>query len=149
VTPELARTLAMVAEGAADAADPWWIIGSTAVLLHGGDVGRVKDVDLMMSAEDADAFLRRAGVTKRGGEVSDRFRSRVFGTWASPPVPVEVFGGFEVAQGGVWRPVTFETREPVRASGAQVFVPSAQELIRLLHSFGRPKDLDRARLLQR
>jgi len=149
VTPELAQTLAMAAERAADAVEPWWIIGSAAVLLHGGHVGRVKDVDLLMSASDADAFLRRAGVSARGGEASDRFRSKIFGNWTGPPVPVEVFGGFEAKVSGVWLEVQLTSREPMSVGGVQVFVPSVPELIRLLHSFGRPKDLDRARLLQR
>jgi len=149
VTPELAQTLAMAAARAADAVEPWWIIGSAAVLLHGGHVGRVKDVDLLMSASDADAFLRRAGVSARGGEASDRFRSKIFGNWAGPPVPVEVFGGFEAKVGGVWREVQLTSRDPVSVGGAQVFVPSVPELIRLLNSFGRPKDLDRVLLLQR
>jgi hypothetical protein len=147
LTPQLDQSLAMAAELAASAADPWWIIGSAAVALHGGKVGRVKDIDLMMSARDADVFLRRAGVTERVGDKSDRFRSAVFGTWQKPPVPVEVFGGFEVATAAGWRPVVLESREQVTIGGVRVFVPSAAELVRLLHSFGRAKDLERARLI--
>lgn len=149
MTPELAQSLAMVAEGAAEAADPWWIIGSAAVMLHGGMVGHVKDVDLMMSPSDAEAFLRRAGVAARGGESSDCFRSKVFATWTVPPVPVEVFGGFEAKLDGGWRHVTLSSRQPVSIAGAKVYVPSVEELVRLLHSFGRPKDLERALLLKR
>jgi len=148
LTPELAQSLGQAAAMAADSLDPWWIIGSTAVVLHGGDVGKVKDVDLMMSAGDAERFLRRAGVRARGGESSDRFRSRVFGTWAGTPVPVEVFGGFEVVTNDGWRPVALTTREALSVGQSDLFVPSAQELVRLLKMFGRPKDLERARLLQ-
>ena len=52
----LTETLGMLAQAAARAAEPWWIIGSTAVALHGGAVARVKDVDLMMSPGDAEEF---------------------------------------------------------------------------------------------
>ena len=147
MTPELKQSLAMAAGMAAEAADPWWIIGSAAVVLLGGGISQVKDVDLMMSVRDADAFLRRAGVMARGTEKSDRFRSRVFGIWTAPPVPVEVFGGFEVATNGAWRPVSFETREAIVVGHSQIFVPSRSELVRLLETFGRPKDLERARLI--
>ena len=148
MTPDLSRALVQMVEIAAGSADPWWIIGSAAVLLHGGEVGTVKDIDLMMSERDAEAFLRRARVTARGGGTSDRFRSAVFGTWHEPPVPVEIFGGFELATAGEWRAVTLATREPVTVGGAQVYVPSATELAELLVSFGRSKDIERARLLR-
>jgi hypothetical protein len=147
VTPGLRQSLERTAALAADATDPWWIIGSAAVLLHGGDVGRVKDIDLMMSSRDAESFLRRAGVEPKRGKASDRFRSTVFGTWSAPPVPVEVFGGFELATDGGWRPVVLTSRQAVSVGHAQVFVPSASELVRLLHSFGRPKDVERAALI--
>jgi len=73
----------------------------------------------------------------------------VFGLWREPPIPVEVMGGFSVANDGGWREVALATREPVTVAGARVYVPAAEELVRLLHAFGRAKDLDRARLLER
>jgi hypothetical protein len=148
MTEALAGTLAMVAEAAQGAADRWWIIGSAAVALHGGDVPKVKDVDLMMSTRDAEAFLSRVGGERRRADASAQFRSQVFGVWKEPPIPVEVFGGFGVAADAGWREVSLSTREPVSVAGTQVYVPSAEELVRLLHSFGRPKDLERARLLR-
>ena len=144
---DLAETLAMVAEAAGDARDPWWIVGSAAVVLHGGAVARVKDVDLKMSAADAERFLRRVGGEFRNTDASDRFRSQVFGIWTRPPIAVEVFGGFSLAAGGGWREVSLATREPVTVGGARVYVPSREELVRLLQSFGRVKDLERVRAL--
>jgi hypothetical protein len=149
MTPALAETLALVAEAAADAADDWWIIGSAAIVLHGRKVPHVKDVDLLMSAADAETFLKRTGVPVRAGQADDRFRSLVFGLWSRPPIPVEVMGGFSVAGDGGWREVMLSTREPVSVAGACVYVPSAEELVKLLHLFGRAKDFERARLLGR
>jgi len=86
MTRELIQTLAMVAEATADAAHPRWIIGSAAVVLHGGAVVlhggavvRVRDLDLMMSAADAERLLRRVGGELRDSGSSDRFRSAIFG----------------------------------------------------------------------
>lgn len=146
--PELAETLAMVAHAANGAADDWWIIGSAAVALLGGRVGAVKDVDLMMTARDAEAFLRGVQAPPCGSYPSEMFRSRVFGVWSEPPIPVEVFGGFALRTDGDWRDVALSTRHPVTVSDAEVYVPAVEELARLLHSFGRPKDLERARLLR-
>jgi hypothetical protein len=149
MTPALAETLALVAEAASDAADDWWIIGSAAVVLHGRSVPHVKDVDVLMSAADAADFLKRTGGSVRAGQAGERFRSLVFGLWTAPPIPVEVMGGLSVAGDGGWREVALSTREPVSVAGACVYVPSADELVHLLHWFGRAKDLERAQLLQR
>ena len=144
MTAALVETLSMLAQAVQDAEDDWWIIGSAAVVLHGGQVPHLKDVDLMMSARDAETFLRRAGSQRGGAEPSERFQSDIFGVWSEPPIPIEIFGGFRLAAGGAWREVSFATREPVAVGNARVFVPSAAELVRLLHSFGRAKDLERA-----
>jgi hypothetical protein len=149
MTEALAETLAMVGAIAEGATDPWWIIGSAAVVLHGGAVARVRDVDLMMSARDAERFLRRVGAEPRRGTGDQRFRSAVFGTWLGPPVPVEAFGGFDIAVDATWRTVELDTREAVTVAGARIHVPSREELVRLLRSFGRAKDLERARVLER
>ena len=144
----LAETLAMIGQATVGTADPWWIIGSAAVVLHGGAVRHVKDVDLMMSASDADALLRRIGGDFRKATASERFRSLVFGVWSAPPVPVEVFGGFSLYLDETWRELSLSTRERVTVAGSCVYVPSAEELVRVLHLFGRPKDLERAKLLR-
>jgi len=39
------------------ACDPWWIIASGAVALHGADTGQVADVDVLLSVTDATRIL--------------------------------------------------------------------------------------------
>ena len=56
-------------------------------------------------------------------------------------------GDLSLATPAGWRPVRPETREAVTVEGQRLFVPAAGELIALLRSFGRPKDLARIRLL--
>ena len=147
MTRALAETFAMVAEAASGASSPWWIIGSAAVVLHGCSVPHVRDVDLLMSAAEAEQLLRRVGGRLRPTDTDPRFRSRVFGNWNAPPVPVEVFGGFALPTPQGWRDVALSTREAVAIAGHKLFVPSTEELVQLLRSFGRAKDLERARIL--
>lgn len=147
LTGELRQSLAILAAAAADAVDDWWIIGSSAVALHGGDVRRIRDVDLLMSANDAERFLRKVGGGSRTGKPSTQFRSDVFGTWIGPPIPIEVMGGFSLHTPEGWRPVMPTTREAKMVGESTLFVPSVRELKEMLQSFGRPKDLERAKLL--
>ena len=143
----LRQTLNMVADMTAPAADPWWVISSAAVALHGAAVDDVRDVDLLMSARDAALALTRVGVEPRPGQATEQFRSAIFGTWHGPPLPVEIFGDFDFAGPDGWSRVAPATREPVAVGDRILFVPSAAELRQMLIGFGRPKDLARARLL--
>jgi hypothetical protein len=138
----------MTAEAAAQARDPWWIIGSAAVTLHGAHVPDIKDVDLLMTASDAEEVLLSLGLRSRPPTSSTLFRSSVFGTWSAPPLPVEIMGDLSLATSDGWCPVRPNTREAVTVDGHQLFVPSAGELIAMLRSFGRPKDLVRIRLME-
>jgi hypothetical protein len=143
----LRQALVMVAELCAPAADPWWVISSAAVALHGAPVENVRDVDVLMSARDAQRTLVQVGVEPHAGHATAQFRSAVFGTWHGPPLPVEIFGDFDFAGPDGWSRVAPASREPVAIGGHILFVPSAAELRRMLIAFGRPKDLARARLL--
>ena len=100
-----------------------------------------------MSLRDAERLAARLSITLAPGEANDLFRSARFGRWLEPPLPVEIMAGFHVRSGDGWLEVWPTTREVVTAEGATMFVPSREELGRMLLGFGRPKDRARARLL--
>lgn len=145
--PDLVETFRRIADLAAPARDDWWIIGSAAVALHGGAVGALKDVDLLMSERDAAAFLSRLGIAPAPGAPDALFRSRVRGSWNGAPVPVDVMGGFSFAAAEGWRVLVLSTREAIAVGDRLLYVPAVAELKALLLSFGREKDLARAALL--
>ncbi|WCT73822.1 hypothetical protein PQ455_00905 [Sphingomonas naphthae] len=144
---DLRATLAQVAAAMAEARDPWWIIGSAAVALHGATT-TIADVDVLTSARDAHAFLTQTGGAAVEAATDPHFRSALFGRWHGPPLPVEVMGDLHLNEGG-WRMVELKTRQSMEVAGATLFIPSREELIALLHRFGRPKDFARAALLER
>ena len=146
IPPALQATLAAVAAMAAAAHDPWWVIGSAAVALHGAEV-QVADVDLLTGARDAQRILATAGVTAAQGRRSKRFHSQVFGRIRGLPLDLEIMAGFSVCADGTWHPIVPVTREPVASGGATLYVPGKAELQSLLRLIGRPRDLVRASLL--
>jgi hypothetical protein len=146
IPPSLQATLVAVTAMAAVTEDPWWVIGSTAVALHGAPVP-VADVDLLLSASDARRILATAGVTAAQGRRSERFHSQVFGCIRGLPLDLEIMADLSVRTEGTWRPVVPATRELVVTGGAMLFVPAKAELQSLLRMIGRPKDLLRASLL--
>lgn len=143
----LPSTLIDVARLLESARDPWWIIGSAAVALHGVESLDVADVDVLLSNADAQRIFPAIGLAVLSGTQHPAFRSQVFGTWQESRLPVEFMAGFQLRQGERWRAVTPATRQAIEVAGAWVFVPDRAELRDLLESFGRTKDLLRARML--
>lgn len=147
IDSELADTIAAVGDAMQGTTDPWWIIASAAVALHGADTGRVADVDVLLSVNDARRLLPTLGLAVTPSTGHPAFRSSIFATWTKSALPVEFMAGFRHHAAAGWRPVHPRTRERIAISSTCVFVPSRHELQQILRAFGRPKDLRRAKQL--
>ena len=145
--PALAELLASLPGELAACREPWWLIGSAAMAVHGAPAA-VRDVDLLLEVGDAEMFLSRRGMAAEAGVPSDLCASTVFASWREPPFTVELFAGFRLRDGDRWRPLVPETREERPIGHTTVFVPSVAELITWGRLFGRPKDRAREPLLQ-
>ena len=129
--------------------DPWTLIGSGAAWLVGARV-TVADLDVLTSTRDAETLIdhwrmRLDATTSAAG--AERFRSR-FGRFVFPGLAVEIMGGLEVADEAGWEPVRVGEIMTVDVAGMRVPIPPVEEQIRVLESFGRPKDRQRAALLK-
>ncbi len=147
LSADLRQTLLVTADAMRDAQDPWWVISSAAVALHGVAPIEVGDVDLLVSVGDARRVMDRLRVVPIEDGASAMFRSTLFGRWETPPLVVEIMAGFHVATGAGWTDVLPRTRVPIFVDGRVVYVPDREELVEMLRLFGRPKDLERVRLL--
>jgi hypothetical protein len=147
LAPDLRETLVMVAEATRHARDPWWIIASAAVALHGVGLVEVGDVDLVTSVADARRLMDAFGITPIEDGASSLFRSTLFGRWERAPLIAEIMAGFHVATAAGWMEVLPRTRVPILVEGCAVYVPERAELAGMLRLFGRPKDLERVWLL--
>ncbi|QCB43402.1 hypothetical protein E5673_15180 [Sphingomonas sp. PAMC26645] len=147
LSADLRQTLVMTADALARAQDPWWVVSSAAVALHGVTPVEVGDVDVLLSVADAQRAMDQLGVAPIKDGASALFRSTLFGQWESPPLVVEIMAGFHVATGAGWTKVLPRTRVPIFVDESVVYVPDRAELAEMLRLFGRPKDLERVRLL--
>ncbi|MEM7666216.1 MAG: hypothetical protein AAF250_10215 [Pseudomonadota bacterium] len=136
-----------MAEKLREGNDPWWIIGSAAVALHGGDPGVIADIDVITSRRDLDALFKRLPLTDTPETGKAIFRSERFGRWSEPDLDVEFMAGLKVRVKDIWLPVEPQTRQAFDIGGATVFASEREELIAMLHLFGREKDLRRAATL--
>lgn len=145
---DMAQSFAGVVEALQDAHDDWWLIGGAAFLAHGVETPILKDVDVLLSYADAKRIARRYGLQAISAEGTELFRSRALFQWMTPPIPVEFMAELEVKTEGRWHPVLPKTREKKMLSGVPLFVPAADELMRIGKLFGRPKDLARVKQLK-
>ncbi|MBR3191619.1 hypothetical protein [Bosea sp. (in: a-proteobacteria)] len=143
----LVETFVSVAAIMATAREPWWIIASAAAALHGANPITVADVDVLLSVEDISRILPWLGIEPYMGPPNPLFRSEVLAKWLAPPVSVDFMAGFEYRVGETWHPVQPTTRQAITVGAATVYVPERDELRRIIAGFGRPKDIERARLL--
>lgn len=145
----LQSTLVAIARLLHSSTEPWWIIGSAAVVLHGVTTIAPRDIDVLLGEADARAILPHSGITIACGVPDRCFRSQLFASWREQPLAVEFMAGFAHLASGQWRDLVPESREIIAVQGEHVFVPTREELIGILERFGRPKDLERARMLRR
>jgi hypothetical protein len=145
----LASALDAALELVAAASDDWWLIGSAAMVLHGASDLQVGDVDLLMSAADAERVRQALQLPNLADGASPQFRSEVFLRIDAASAPIEIMGGFEFRTTDGWSRLEPATREPVAWRGAALYVPALDELIRITRAFGRPKDMQRVERLVR
>ncbi|VVT11143.1 conserved hypothetical protein [Sphingomonas sp. EC-HK361] len=145
--PPVVATLERVAALLGKADEPWWIIGSAAVALHGGAADEIGDIDVLLGTADALRLVDELGLARCESGNDPLFRSAIFARWTAPPLPVEFMAGLHVADAGQWASVVPQSRELIRCGDVMIGVPSRAELRAILLLFGRPKDLRRATTL--
>lgn len=148
VTPALEGVLDIIARDCADLSDPWWVFGSAGMALVGVADLSPPDVDLIVSEPDARVLIERWGAELVKAAPSPLFRSAVFAKASTGALPIEIMAGFEACRDGVWSPVVPATRQAVAWKGRTLYTPASAEQAEICRRFGRPKDLQRAPLLE-
>jgi hypothetical protein len=145
--PGMAETLDRIAPDLHALGEPWWLIGSAAMVLHGVALAAIDDVDILTTPAGALALAAQWGIEPTTPGPSEKFDSEVFFQRSDTPLAVEVMAGFRVKAAGRWIAVLPKTREALAAPGGPWFAPSRAELLDMLALFGRAQDLTRATLL--
>lgn len=148
IDPRLSAALAELAVDVHLARDPWWLIGSAAMALHGAGPLHIADIDLLTSVADAHRLLQARGVSPETGTASGRFRSEVHASWPAPPLQVDLMARFHVRSASGWREVLPSARVAVNTPSGVFYVPALSDLIEMCRLFDRPKDHERRRLLE-
>lgn len=142
--------IAAISEDLAKLQDPFWVIGSSALVLGGVRLESIDDIDLLTSSRDAD-FLQQIWQTNRLDDHSpahaDRFLSN-FGRFKFGEILIEVMGELKVFHENKWQKLEVIEWKIVEINEElSVKIPTLTEQYRIFMLFGREKDIIKANLI--
>lgn len=144
------QTLAFIADELKEVAPYSCIIGASAMILHGYEIGDTTDIDILTTSEGSDKlqlslkeYMETAPLTKE----NELFRSN-FARFQLPLMDVEVMGELQVCKDKEWRPVFIEEYTTLHIENVAIRIPTLKEQIRVLSLFGREKDYRRINQLR-
>ena len=145
----LERTFRAIGEAAPDGADDWWVIGSAALVLAGVEGVEPDDVDLIGARATILRFLACWGVAEGEPDPHGLFNSSPYlRVEAESRVPIETMGDLHVFRDGSWMPLIPRSRIGIDVAGTRLFIPALAEQRDIFRLFGRPKDMEKARLVE-
>lgn len=144
------KSLELAVPGLKMLKDDFYIIGGSAMVLLGIDIGFTKDIDILTSHRDAETLKQCWADWLDADSVlskSTLFRSG-YARFLFPAMDVEALGELEICKGGIWYPVTVNEYTTVEVGGLNIRIPTLNDMVRILYLFGRDKDLSRIKLIE-
>lgn len=149
MSPKLQAGLSELGRLMNDVQSPWWIIGSTALVLSGVANIEPDDIDVVSDGETLRTILHKNSITVEAIDAHPQFRSNPYQRLnVENGTSIELMGDLDVHDGVVFRPLTINTRKTVQACGYEFYIPAIVEQISILRQFGREKDLLKAAILE-
>jgi hypothetical protein len=134
-----------------DAMDhPWRLIGSAALMVAGVDWPSCQDIDILTTSVGAQALEARWASRRDAGYPLDGeapFRSR-FSAYDFAHGRVELMGDLMVRGPYGWTPLDPGPMAHHLFAGRMWPAPDLEDQVRILKTFGRPKDLEKAAVLE-
>jgi hypothetical protein len=148
LTQDIESAIVFAAETLLAARDPWWIIGGAAFALMSSKAAELNDIDVLVSRRDAKTMSDLFGWSNIADGGNELFRSSWFLKTTHHNITIEFMSDLEVYRNQIWTSVQPQTRQSTPVGGHTIYLPEASDLACLFEAMGRPKDLERARLLR-
>lgn len=146
---KIERTIADIAINLAQIKDDFFIIGASALVLSGIDIGCTEDIDILTSRQDAlilQKSWREKVANSHTPQRSDLFRSN-FNRYKFQWMDVEVMGCLEINIDRKWALLTVNNYNVHNIGDIEIKIPTLEEQRRILTLFGREKDYQRIKLI--
>ncbi|GGD71371.1 hypothetical protein GCM10011514_39310 [Emticicia aquatilis] len=147
---KIKESITYISEDLTHLQDPFWVVGSSALVLAGIQLESIDDIDLLTSNRDAD-FLKQLWQNNKLEAYSpahgDKFLSN-FGRFRFGEILIEVMGELKVFHENKWQILRInDWQEVVINEKLSVKIPTLAEQYRIFKLFGREKDLKKANLI--
>ena len=130
--------------------DDFFIFGSAALVLAGVNLEQVGDIDICTSKRDAE-ILKKLWADKDkqiDSSPSERFRSN-HSVYRFNDIDIDVAGGLEVKTNGAWQTLLIDDYLTFSINELSIKIPTLEEQKRILTLFGREKDIEKIKLIEK
>lgn len=144
-------TLLEASEGLKSLDDDYYIIGSSAMILSGIDVGTTNDIDILTTSRNSSISQRVWSdrlIEKPEIKESNLFKSDL-ACFQFPEMQIEVIGDLKVFKDNDWVSLKINDYNLFTLNNIEIKIPTLTEQIRILNLFGRSKDMKRISIINK
>ena len=131
--------------------DSFYIIGSAALSISGFKLDEMHDIDILVSARDADFLGKEWGNRFIKGNITkdDELFASKFTRYKFSVLDIEIMGELKVNKNGIWERLEITECKSIDKGGFEIKIPTLEEQKRILQLFGRVKDMQRLKLIDK
>ncbi|MBB4037511.1 hypothetical protein GGR21_003428 [Dysgonomonas hofstadii] len=150
IREKIIRTLNEATPGLELLEDDFFVIGASAIILSGIEIGNTNDIDILTSTRDS-AKLKKIWNDKIENnplmKESELFKSD-FSRYSFSEMDIEIEGDLLVYKENHWLEVNVHKYVSIEINNLFIKIPTIEEQMRILRLFGREKDMKRLKLMQ-
>ena len=149
VKDKIVQTIIDIRPQLEEIASEFYIIGASAMILSGVDIGDTSDIDILTTESNATklSYLLKTYLDFNPETKDDDLFQSNFSRLKLPLKDVEVMGDLRVKNNHAWQPVCVQAYREISIEGFLVKIPTLEEQKRILSLFGRDKDRMRIQVL--
>ena len=143
IKDKITQSLASITVELQEISPDFYVIGASAMILSGIEVGETADIDILTTEMNScKTYMEISPETKE----DDLFRSN-FARFKLPLMDIEVMGDLQIKKNDIWQSVCVKEYEEIFIGNLIIKIPTIEEQKRILSLFGREKDLKRILIL--
>ena len=140
IKDKITQSLASITVELQEISPDFYVIGASAMILSGIEVGETADIDILtteMNSCKLQHLLKTYMEISPETKEDDLFRSNY----------IEVMGDLQIKKNDIWQSVCVKEYEEIFIGNLIIKIPTIEEQKRILSLFGREKDLKRILIL--
>ena len=144
IKDKITQSLASITVELQEISPDFYVIGASAMILSGIEVGETADIDILTTEMNS---CKLQHLLKTYMEISPETKEDNFARFKLPLMDIEVMGDLQIKKNDIWQSVCVKEYEEIFIGNLIIKIPTIEEQKRILSLFGREKDLKRILIL--